>query len=450
MLWIYENIKLLGEKECIKDSFGVFSYLDLAQKIEENSKIVKDFVYPGEIVAIHADYNFYSIAMFFALIQHKCIIVPIVSQNKKEVEGRIRIANCSSVVKFNGKNASFQKVEAKQAHAQHDLVTTLVSDRVSGLILFSSGSTGEPKAMIHNLDRLINTFEGKRHKNLNMLVFLMFDHIGGLNTLFNTLSIGATIILPENRSPEYIGSLIAKHKINVLPATPTFLNMLLLADSSSELDLSSLKMITYGTEPMPESLLLKLKERFPKTRLMQTFGTSETGIVQASSRSSGSLEMKLNDPNIEYKIVDNELWLKSKTQIMGYLNTTMESFTEDGWFKTGDMVETSKDGHIKIIGRLKEVINVGGEKVLPAEVESIVMELDFVGDCTAFGQQNALTGQMVAVDILLTEDMSEKDAKKAIRSHCKSKLDNFKVPAKFRFVDSTNASERFKKIRLKK
>ena len=81
MLWIYENIKLLGEKECIKDSFGVFSYLDLAQKIEENSKIVKDFVYPGEIVAIHADYNFYLIAMFFALIQHNCIIVPIVSQN---------------------------------------------------------------------------------------------------------------------------------------------------------------------------------------------------------------------------------------------------------------------------------------------------------------------------------------------------------------------------------
>jgi len=70
------------------------------------------------------------------------------------------------------------------------------------------------------------------------------------------------------------------------------------------------------------------------------------------------------------------LWLKSKTQIMGYLNAPMDSFTEDGWFKTGDLVEVTDDGYIKIIGRSKEVINVGGEKVLPAEVESIIPNLE--------------------------------------------------------------------------
>lgn len=93
-------------------------------------------------------------------------------------------------------------------------------------------------------------------------------------------------------------------------------------------------MITYGTETMPQSLLLKLKEVFPKVKFLQTFGTSETGISTTSSKSSNSLFMKLEDINGEYKIVENELWLRSKTQVLGYLNASMDSFTSDGWFKT--------------------------------------------------------------------------------------------------------------------
>ena len=71
---------------------------------------------------------------------------------------------------------------------------------------------------------------------------------------------------------------------------------------------------------------------------------------------------------------DGELWLRSKTQVLGYLNASMDPFTEDGWFKTGDLVDELKDGYIRIIGRKNDLINVGGEKVLPAEVESILME----------------------------------------------------------------------------
>jgi acyl-CoA synthetase (AMP-forming)/AMP-acid ligase II len=198
---------------------------------------------------------------------------------------------------------------------------------------------------------------------------------------------------------------------------------------------------------MPESLLLRLKQIFSKVKFLQTFGTSETGISTTSSKSSDSLFMKLDDLNCEYKIVENELWLRSKTQVLGYLNASMDSFTSDGWFKTGDLVEIIEDGYLKIIGRSKEVINVGGQKVLPAEVESVILTIDNIDDCLVYGVSNVITGQTVVCDVVLHESCEE--IKKVIRLYCKDKLESFKIPTKVSVVEKTNFSDRFKKIRRK-
>ena len=208
-------------------------------------------------------------------------------------------------------------------------------------------------------------------------------------------------------------------------------------------------MITYGTETMPESLLNRLKEAFPKVKFLQTFGTSETGIANTSSKSSNSTFMKIDDPKLEYKIVENELWLKSKTQVMGYLNSSMDSFTSDGWFKTGDLVQATEDGYIKIVGRNKEVINVGGQKVLPLEVESIILEISEIEDCVVYGETNIITGQTVVCDVVLKEELSQNEIKKIVRKFCKDKLDIYKIPTKVNIVSKINFTDRFKKIRRK-
>ena len=92
--------------------------------------------------------------------------------------------------------------------------------------MFSSGSTGDPKAMVHDFDNLLATYLDVKTKNLIFLVFLMFDHIGGLNTMLNILSMGSTMVVPEKREPELIGELIQKFKVNILPVSPTFLNLM--------------------------------------------------------------------------------------------------------------------------------------------------------------------------------------------------------------------------------
>jgi acyl-CoA synthetase (AMP-forming)/AMP-acid ligase II len=203
---------------------------------------------------------------------------------------------------------------------------------------------------------------------------------------------------------------------------------------------------------MPQSLLQRIKEAFPKTKLIQTFGTSETGISQTTSRSSTSTLIKFDDPNTEYKIVDGELWLRSKSQILGYLNHEMSRFTEDRWFKTGDLLEPAteeeSDGYFRIVGRKQEIINVGGEKVTPSEIESTLLEIPEIADCLVYGQSNAITGQVVAAEIVLKEDSNPKTMKRTIKNYCRSKLSTYKVPVKIIFKDATNFSNRYKKMRL--
>ena len=443
MSFILDKFKSFNSKNAIVFEDRIYTYEEFIKQIKDYKNILDKHNISSKVVVILGDYSFYNLALFFALYENKNIIVPITSNIKKVQDDFIEESFCQTIIKTDEKNLLIQNLKTTFSH---NMIDNLREKNSSGLILFSSGSTGKPKAMVHNLDTLIDSFKDKKEKSMNMLVFLMFDHIGGLNTVFNALCMGACLIIPKIKDAKTICELIEKYKIMVLPSSPTFLNLILISEEYKNYDLSSLRMITYGTETMPQSLLLKLKEVFPKVKFLQTFGTSETGISTTSSKSSNSLFMKLEDINGEYKIVENELWLRSKTQVLGYLNASMDSFTSDGWFKTGDLVEVDGE-YIKIIGRAKEVINVGGQKVLPSEVESIILEMEEISDCMVYAEQNAITGQTVVCDVVLNKNIE--NIKKRVRVFCKDRLDAYKIPTKVNVVDKTNFSDRFKKIRRK-
>ena len=443
-----DKLALFDKKTAIIQLDTKYSYSELIQNILRfNIKLEKLQIDRGEVIFLLADYSFDSISLFFSLALNGNIIVPITSENDQEIKERIKIAQPDWIFDLNNntETKNLNKLEIEK----HHLLDTLIKSKNSGLILFSSGSTGKPKAMIHNLENLLNNYIGKKGRDMNFLVFLMFDHIGGLNTLFNCLSMGVTITIPNNRNPVDIAKLIEKYKINVLPSSPTFLNLMCISNVFDVFDLTSIKMITYGTEAMPDSLLVKLKEKLPSVKFLQTFGTSETGIIKTSSLSSSSTFLKFDDPNQEFKIVNSELWLRSKTQVLGYINHSNDSFTDDGWFMTGDIVEQTHDGYIKIIGRAKEVINVGGEKVLPAEVESVIMELDFIEDCIVKSENNSITGQMVCADIVMKQGFDFKNEKLRIKKHCMQKLDSYKVPVRITQILNVEVTNRFKKSRNK-
>tara|TARA_B100002051_G_C16740057_1_gene643701 strand:+ start:1744 stop:3096 length:1353 start_codon:yes stop_codon:yes gene_type:complete len=422
-----------------------YSYDDLYKNILSFIDEFKKRKIYKKIVYLNSDYSFNSISAFFALAYCKNIIIPNVSKLKSELEQRIDIISPDYTVSFENDNKKLKFHESISNSVKHPLIKSLIDNNIPGIVLFSSGSTGRPKAMIHDLNMLLSTYLDKKKKGLTFVLMLLFDHIGGINTLFNCISMGAKIIIPKSKTPESISYLIDKYKINVLPSSPTFLNLILIGGFVKNYSFKSLRLVTYGTERMPEELLNRLKKTFNRVKFLQTFGTSETGIATTKSESSNSTFFEIVDKEQEYKIVKKELWLRSKTQIKGYINSSNESFTEDGWFKTGDLVEV-KGNYFKIIGRKNEVINVGGEKVLPSEVENVIMEIEDIIDCTVSGEDSPLIGQYVVADIV-TNHENKKKIKSLVRDYCKSKLDKYKVPVKITFKESIEHTERFKKKR---
>lgn len=397
-------------------------------------------------VFLQGDFSFSGIALLLALYQNSNIIALNTASNEQEVSNKLAAAQARYFI-----DADSGVVTTHEAGTEDNaLVAQLKALGHAGLILFSSGTTGQPKAMLHDLDRLVASYQDKRSRRLSIFLFLLFDHIGGINTLLNILSIGGTATIAATKSPDIVARLIERYRISVLPTSPTFLNLMLIDNVLERYDLSSLRMITYGTEPMPESLLLALRGKLPKVKFLQTFGTSETGIMNTSSQASGSLFMRFQEGDGEYRVVDGELWLRSATQVMGYLNHSMDSFTEDGWFKTGDLVEVNADGYLKILGRSKEIINVGGEKVYPAEVESVLMQHPRVKDCKAYGERNGLTGQFVAAEVVLDEEYGEETPAvlRAIRQFSREHMDSYKVPVRLKVVEAIRYSARYKKVLL--
>ena len=147
--------------------------------------------------------------------------------------------------------------------AEHALYARLRGVGHPGLVLFTSGYTGEPKAALHDCCRLLVKYQHRRHR-LRTLLLLLFDHIGGIDTLLQALGNGSAVVIPSDRSPEIVCETVARHRVQVLPAAPSFLTMLLLSEAHRRHDLSSLRFITYGAEVTPEATLRKVAEAFPR------------------------------------------------------------------------------------------------------------------------------------------------------------------------------------------
>jgi acyl-CoA synthetase (AMP-forming)/AMP-acid ligase II len=278
------------------------------------------------------------------------------------------------------------------------------------------------------------------------LLFLMMDHFGGFNTFLSTFAYGGVGICAPERTPEAICNIIQESKAALLPTTPTFLNLLIASGCYRSVDLSSVKMITYGTEVMPEATLAKIRTIFPGASVKQTYGLSELGVLRSKSESDNSLWVKVGGDGFEVKVVDNTLWVRSESNMVGYLNAP-SPFDADGWMCTGDQVE-AKGAYLRFLGRKSEMINVGGQKVFPVEVETLLLQDANVREATVYGVKHELMGQVVHARISLCQPENADFLTERLRRFCLERVAKYKVPLRFHIVsEEDQRSERFKKIR---
>ena len=423
-----------------------YDYGTLLDRFAEwKERLPKLGVTPGSVVVLDADFSPNAVALFFALVDQRCILVPLSTVSSNKRTEFVEIAGAEIAISIGADDGV--TTERLSDAGDRPLYDVLRERRHPGLVLFSSGSTGKSKAAVHDLVSLLEKFKVRR-KTLRAISFLLYDHIGGVNTMLYTLSNGGCLITVERRDPDSVLAAVAKHRAELLPTSPTFLNLMLLSEAHKRHDLSSLRLITYGTEPMPEHTLKRLHELLPDVALQQTYGLSELGILHSKSREPDSLWVKLGGEGFETRVVDGILQIKARSSMLGYLNAP-SPFTADGWFNTNDVVEVDGD-YVRILGRKSDIINVGGEKVYPAEVESVIQELEAVAEATVYGERNAITGNIVCADVTtveLLDSSQQKELISLVKQHCREKLQKYKVPLRVNIITEQQHTERFKKSR---
>ncbi|MBC9030945.1 AMP-binding protein [Sphingomonas sp. JC676] len=407
------------------------------------TRLAEHGIEPGDRVAVLGDYSPEMFCMILALALNGNIVIPLSRDAVVEKDNALGISGCDWLIEFDeaGLDAS---VERHAIVAENALLDGLRESGRPGLLLFSSGSTGKPKAILHDFERVADKF-CKQRIAVIAIPFLMIDHFGGINTILAIVSSLGTVVTVANRSIDNICQAIEKHRVELLPTTPSFLTMLMASNLHRSYDLSSLKRITYGTEVMPQSTLDRVRAEFPGVTLQQTYGLSEVGVMRSQSRDDGSLWVRVGGEGFKTKVVDDVLWVKSDYAMLGYLNAPSE-FDEDGWFNTQDRVEVEGE-YFRILGRVTDLINVGGQKVYPAEVEDVILTLDNISDVAVFGEPHPLLGNVVVAKVLTGEPESAADLKRRIRSACSAILANYKVPAKVVLADGPLYTARQKKRR---
>lgn len=394
------------------------------------------------VVAVEGDFSPRAIGLLLALISKACIFVPISRAARAHAAEFCAIAEVEVIIRLSETDQC--EIHRQARRATHPLLTSLKKRGHSGLVLFSSGSTGAPKAALHDFALLLEKFKTLRPKQ-TMLAFLLFDHIGGINTLFSSLATGGLLVTTTDRSPDAICELIERYHIETLPTSPTFLNLLLLSEAHLRHDLRSLKTITYGTETMPESTLTRLHAAFQNVRLHQTYGLSEIGIMRTKSEANDSPWVKVGGEGFEIRVREGLLEVKARSAMLGYLNA-LSPFTDDGWFQTHDAVDVKGD-YIRFLGRESEIINVGGQKVYPAEVESVLQSMPEVAGAVVRGEKNAMLGEIVAARIRTREAIPLGEFRRRMREFCGPRLAPYKIPQRVEFLDRPEWGERFKKLR---
>jgi long-chain acyl-CoA synthetase len=397
----------------------------------------------GTVVGLEGDFSPQAIALFLALAERRAIVVPYRSEERAGRQQRDALAQVET--RFLVDRDGGVRAERTERTASHELYEELRRRRHPGLVQFSSGTSGEPKAAVHDLTLLLEKFKTRRPA-LTTLAFLLFDHLGGINTMLHALSNGGTLVGVGDRSPQTVCRLIEEHGVELLPATPTFLNLLLVSGAHRRHDLSSLRTISYGAETMPAGTLTRLRDAFPQVRLQQTYGMIEVGAMRTRSRDDGSLWVKVGGEGFETRVVDGMLQVRARSMLLGYLNAPTP-ITADGWLATGDAVE--EDGeYLRFLGRATDLINVGGEKVYPAEVEGVIESMDGVAEAAVYGEPNGLVGEIVCARVT-TSGPGAGDGEPAsrVKRFCRGRLERFKVPVKVEIVAAEPSAERIKKSR---
>ena len=329
-------------------------------------------------------------------------------------------------------------------------------------ILFSSGTTGSPKGISHRIDRLFRNASvfnqelsfGPDQTFMNL--WPMSYSTGFLNTLLCPFMAGAKLVLLpafEARSVVSFWTHIVKEEVDVIWASPTMLNALLLLDR----DPAGIKychnvhpVFCIGTAPLSQMTKTDFEKKY-QVELFQSYGLSEllivstnSGKTRAQDRSVGTclpgVLLKIQDPGGQTvgSGIEGEIWIRTPYMMTGYLNVQskqVESTSIDDWFKTGDIGYLDAENNLYITDRKKDLIIRGGLNISPRRIEEVLYRHPAVKEAAVLGLPNDFYGEEVVGAIVCKEGSSGEEFRESVLRMCKDELDRSSVPSRIVIID---------------
>ena len=430
----------------------------------------------GDRVVLSASSNIDFVTAYFSTHLSGAICVPVApnlpEQNLRHIvertEARLvflerEAAGCATFADF--------AAGVAQSDAASDVTQVIDSPDQIADLLFTTGTTGAPKGVVLSHDNIlnaarnINAFIGNGADDVEVLP-LPLSHSFGLGRLRCNLLLGATVILVDGFGrPKRIFKAIEKHNASGLCFVPAGWNVIhKLSGDMIARYADKLKYIEIGSSPMPAEDKLSLLALLPQTRICMHYGLTEasrSAFMQFTEATISSNTIGRASPNVDIRILDEtgkacatgeegEICVRGKMVTTGYWqdpDLTAASYTGE-YFRTGDYGRMDAEGYLYLIARQKELINVGGRKVSPLEVESELEKLPGIVEaaCVAIDDPAGVTGD--AVKAYLVKEASGAIDNEAIAESLRDKLELHKIPVCFEEIAEVPKTVSGKKMRL--
>jgi len=325
------------------------------------------------------------------------------------------------------------------------------------VLQYTGGTTGVAKgAMLTHYNLLSNAIYGARlfplsEKDVSLCVLPLF-HIYGLTVTMNMpISVGGTLVLLPSFHVDEVARAIEKMKVTTFSGAPAMYIAINSKPGAKDFHLHSVRACMSGGSALPPAVRKKFME-LTGGNLVEGYGLSETSPVTHVNPLVGGVvkdgsigppfcetEAKIVDAENRYRVLGvgevGELAVRGPQVMKGYWNQKSETdaVLEDGWFLTGDIAKMDDDGYFYIVDRKKDMINVGGFKVYPREVEDTLFEHPNIKEAGVIGIPDEFSGEVVKAFVVL-KDHSKGLSENEVIDFCQSRLAKFKVPKKVEFV----------------
>ncbi len=303
----------------------------------------------------------------------------------------------------------------------------------SSVTILTSGTTGKPKAARHTWSSLSRPVRVAVHPTGPRWLLTYRPHLyAGIQVVLQSLVNGGTLVVPEpDASPSAVAELMRSARVEYASATPSYWRRLLLFADPAVLAATPLVQITLGGEVVDQQILDALRRAFPATRTVHIYATTELGrCLSVTDGKAGFPARYLREPTpdgILMRIEDGELVVRSANAMQGYDHDGEVLPSSEWGHRTGDLVEAIGD-RVYFIGRRTDMINVGGNKVHPVEVERVVRGIPGVADTRVYGKRSSIAGELVAVQVVPEPGVDAGHLREAIIAACIAALSPFQRP----------------------